>query len=321
MVRAADTAYPTGRRLARLSRGRALTVVAAWYLVAGGAAGLTALALPGHHPIATTFGADVVATVVVIAGSIAVANSSLYDPYWSVAPPVVAVAWAVQAPAGLAAGIRVRQVVVVALVAAWAVRLTGNWVLSWRGMAHEDWRYVDLRRSTAGRLPWWLVSGAGIQLTPTLVVFAGMLPLWPALARPRHGLGILDAAAFAVTAGAIGLEAAADVQLRRFAADPASAGRTMDRGTWAWSRHPNYLGEIGFWCGLWLFGVAAAPADWWTAAGPLVMIVLFEAASIPLMERRSLRRRRDYVPYQRRVPRLLPRPRLRRWRTTPKPVP
>ena len=300
--------YPTGRSLARLSRRSALAVVAAWYLLAGAAAGVAALVLVGRHPVTVTFWADVVATLVVFAGSMAVANSSLYDPYWSVAPPVIAVAWAVLAPAGLGTGIRVRQVVVAVLVAAWAVRLTGNWALSWRGLAHEDWRYVDLRGRTAGRLPWWLVSGAGIQLMPTLVVFAGLLPLWSALARPRHGVGILDAAAFVVTAGAIGTEAVADVHLRRFTADPANAGRTMDRGVWSRSRHPNYLGEIGFWCGLWLFGVAAAPAGWWwTLAGPVVMVALFELASVPLMEQRSLRRRADYPAYRDRVPRLLPR--------------
>src|SRR5205814_1024454 len=35
--------------------------------------------------------------------------------------------------------------------------------------------------------------------------------------------------------------------------------RIVDRGLWRYSRHPNYLGEIGFWWGMWLFGLAAAP--------------------------------------------------------------
>jgi steroid 5-alpha reductase family enzyme len=94
--------------------------------------------------------------------------------------------------------------------------------------------------------------------------------------------------------------------MRAFARDPASHGRTINVGLWSRSRHPNYLGEIGFWCGLWLFGVAAAPTSWWTVVGPVVMVLLFETASIPMMETRSLARRPDYAGYQRAVPRLLP---------------
>ena len=90
--------------------------------------------------------------------------------------------------------------------------------------------------------------------------------------------------------GQEGLQAVADLQLRRFATDPANRGKTVDVGLWRWSRHPNYLGEITLWWGLWLFGLAAAPNWWWTIIGPLAMVGLFLWISIPLMERRSLER-------------------------------
>src|SRR4051794_14755798 len=234
------------------------------------------------------------------------ANSSLYDPYWSVAPPAIAIAWAVTAPPGLSSSEIARQVVVLVLVMAWAVRLTGNWAIGWHGLAQEDWRYVHLR-DTRGGLPWWLVSLVGVQLVPTLVVFVGLLPLWPALGAPRHGFNWLDGIAAVVTVAAITCETVADNQMRAFTRKPDNRGRTIDVGLWSLSRHPNYLGEIGFWCGLYLFGLAAAPTWWWwTIAGPLAMVLLFEAASIPLMEERSLQRRPEYADYQRRVPRLFP---------------
>jgi steroid 5-alpha reductase family enzyme len=47
---------------------------------------------------------------------------------------------------------------VFALVLIWAVRLTANWALSWRGLGHEDWRYVQIREQLPRRVPWWLVS-------------------------------------------------------------------------------------------------------------------------------------------------------------------
>jgi steroid 5-alpha reductase family enzyme len=83
----------------------------------------------------------------------------------------------------------------------------------------------------------------------------------------------------------------------------------IDRGLWSRSRHPNYLGEIAFWWGLWLFGLAAAPGWWWTIAGPIVMVLLFALVSVPLMDGRSLQRRPAYAEVMRRIPALLPLPR------------
>ena len=300
-----ETSYPTGRFLSGLSRPAAFAVVIGVYVIAGAAALVTAILLRDAHPITVAFVADLVATAVVFLLSVLLANASLYDPYWSVAPPVVAIAWAVCAPDDLTSGATARQVIVLALVAAWAVRLTGNWAIGWHGLTQEDWRYVDLRNNR-GRLPWWVVNFVGIQPMPTLVVFTGLLPLWPTLGAPTHGFNVLDIVAIVVTAAAVLVETVADNQMRAFTRDPQNRGRTIDVGLWAWSRHPNYLGEIGFWCGLYLFGLAADPSWWWTIAGPAVMVLLFEAASIPMMEERSLQRRPQYADYQERVPRLLP---------------
>jgi steroid 5-alpha reductase family enzyme len=288
-----------------MRRPLAFAVVAGAYLVAGLAALLVVLLTRGHHPVTIAFLADLAATLVVFLVSTAVGNASLYDPYWSVAPPIVVSAWALFSATG-ASG--VRQVLVVGLLWLWGIRLTTNWAVSWRGLGHEDWRYVDIRAKTRGRLPWWLVNLTGIQLMPTLVVFLGLLAAWPAVAVGRHPLGLLDLVATVVTAAAITVEAVADRQVRRFAADPANRGRIADRGLWRWSRHPNYLGEIGVWWGVWLFGLAAAPHWWWTVIGPITMVALFAFVSVPLMDKRSLARRPAYAEHMRRVPALLPLP-------------
>ena len=298
--------YRVGRGLAASRRATGFAVVALTYLAAGLAAWGLSIVAGGHHPLTVTWWADLSATLVVFAASMAVGNSSLYDPYWSVAPAVIVVAWV------SATGVTtIRPVLVAALILIWAVRLTANWARSWRGLAHEDWRYVLSRAESRGRLPWWLVSLVGIQLMPTAVVFTGLLAVWPAVTVRDRPLGLLDVAAAIVTAAAIAVEAVADRQLRRFATDPAHRGRAMDRGLWRYSRHPNYLGEIGFWWGLWLFAVAAAPGWWWTVVGPIAMLVLFMFVSVPLMDRRSVARRPGYIEHMRRVPALLPFPRLR----------
>lgn len=284
-----------------MSRDVRAVVVA--YVAAGCAALGTGLALGEHHPLAVAFAADLVATGAVFAFSLAFDNSSFYDAYWSVAPPAIALYWALTPEAGDANG--VRQLAVLALVAAWGARLTWNWRRGWAGLEHEDWRYVEQREKT-GRL-YWLVSLVGLHGMPTLVVFLGCLPLWPALTA-LSPLGPLDALAALVTAGAIALEARADAELHRFRSQPREPGAVLATGLWARSRHPNYLGEMGFWWGLWLFGLAADASWWWTGVGALGVTVLFRVVSLPLIERRMLERRPHYAAIQEQVPRVLPRP-------------
>ena len=247
--------------------------------------------------------ADVLATLVIFGFSRYHHNSSCYDAYWSVAPPLLALYWWA---AGSLGSDDVRAWLVTTVVAVWAVRLTANWVHGWPGFEHEDWRYPMLR-DRAGR--WGLVADLfGIHLFPTLQVFLGMLPVYVAVSRPGRDVGWLDLVAVVVGLGAVTLELTADVQMHRFVRDR-RPGEVMDRGLWGWSRHPNYFGEISFWFALALFGVAAAPSDaWWLFAGVLAMLAMFLGASIPMMEQRSLERRPSYQDVVDRVPRLVPRP-------------
>ena len=102
--------------------------------------------------------------------------------------------------------------------------------------------------------------------------------------------GLLDAVALAVTAGGIAVEAVADRQLRRFLRSRRDPSDVLETGLWRLSRHPNYFGEITFWWGLWLFGLAADPGRAWTVVGPLSITLLFTLVSSPWMDRRMLSR-------------------------------
>ena len=83
----------------------------------------------------------------------------------------------------------------------------------------------------------------------------------------------------------------------RFRSAGPAPGEFLKTGVWSWSRHPNYLGEMGFWWGLWLFGVAAAPAFWWTVVGPLGITLMFVFVSLPMIETRMKERRPAYAEY------------------------
>jgi steroid 5-alpha reductase family enzyme len=278
-------------------RRRALLAVAIAYAVALAVALAVGWTFRGRSPVLVAALADVAATLVVFAFSVRYDNSSVYDPYWSVAPIFIAAYWA--------SG-DLRAVLVLVLVAAWGCRLTANWVIRWRGLRDEDFRYVEIR-GKAGRL-YWPASLVGIHLLPTAWVFLGMLPTWPALSGAGRPLGPLDLLALGVTAAGIAVEAVADRQLRRFLRARRDPSAVLDAGLWRLSRHPNYFGEITFWWGLWLFGLAADPGWAWTVVGPLSITALFLAVSIPWMDRRMRARHPGWAERTASLPALVPWP-------------
>lgn len=288
-------------------RSRGLAALAVAYAAALAAALAVAWALRGRHPILVAAAADAAATVVVFAFSVLHDNSSIYDPYWSVAPLPIALYWASLADG---AGSGLRRAWVLAIVCVWGVRLTANQLARWGGLGDEDFRYVELRARSGRR--YWPLSLAGVHLMPTIWVFLGLLAAFPALAGPGREWNALDAAAVGVAGGAVLLEAVADRQLRRFVRDRRDPAAVLDSGVWALSRHPNYLGEILFWWGLFLSGVAAAPGWAWTMVGPLAITLLFVFVSVPWMDRRMAARHPAWVERLRTVPALVPWPRRRR---------
>ena len=283
------------------SKGRSLAIVTVAYLIAVAVGYAWLLWGPATGRLwLDTLIADILATLVVFAFSRAYRNSSFYDAYWSVIPPLLLFYWWSQGD-----GDALRTWLIAVLVVVWAVRLTANWVYAFPGLHHEDWRYPMFRKR-AGRFE--LVADlVAIHLIPTLQVFLGMVPVYVAVTTPGGGLAWLTVIAFVVGMAAVTLEGVADVQMHRFVAS-ARPGDVMDRGLWSWSRHPNYFGEFGFWFALALFGLAAAPQAWWLFAGAAAMLAMFLGASIPMMETRSLQRRPGYQAVIDRVSRFVPRP-------------
>ncbi len=295
---------PEPRPAAR--RASSLSALAIAYGAALAVALAVGWALRGRHPVLVAAAADVAATLVVFAFSVGHDNSSMYDPYWSVAPVPIALYWA--SLGGGADGLR--RAWVLAVVLAWAARLTGNQLARWGGLHDEDFRYAELR-ARSGRW-YWPLSLAGVHLMPTAWVFLGLLPTFPALAGPGRRLNALDVVAAIVTGGAVLLEAAADARLRAFVRTRRDPAAVLDTGVWALCRHPNYLGEILFWWGLWLSGVAAAPGWAWAFVGPAAITLLFVFVSVPWMDRRMVSRHPAWAERLRSVPALVPWPRWRR---------
>lgn len=267
------------------------------------AAGAVHVSPADWHPLAQVFAAEVAATVVLFGFAVGFDNTAFFNAHWSLAPIAVA-CFFVFGP-GASRGLDARQVLVLGVVCFYGVRLTFNWVRSWAGLEHEDWQYTDFRAKTGKGF--WPVSLLAFHLFPMLLVFAGCLPLHAALVESQRPFGALDVVAALVTALAVVIEWVADEQLRAFRRSPEGPGSFCNRGLWRWSRHPNYFGEVSFWFGLWLCGLAAG-APWWSAFGWLGMAGLFLGASIPMADQRSLERRAGYAAYVQRTSRFIPWP-------------
>jgi steroid 5-alpha reductase family enzyme len=255
----------------------------------------------GYHPLIMIAAADLSATILVFIFSMALNNSSAYDPYWSVKPIVIATAYLFLFSAG---ALTIRQWLVFSGILLYALRLTTNFYRDWPGFSHEDWRYVNFRIKFGKA--YWPISFLAIHLFPTIMVFLGcmtLLPVFSGLGNPLNGWDIL---AIIVLFGSVLYAFLADEQLRNFRNKPENKGKTINSGLWRFSRHPNYLGEISTWWGLALSAIAAGYQNWWTLIGPVAITLMFIFASIPIIEKRNLDKRLGYAGYISETPMLLP---------------
>ena len=242
--------------------------------------------------------ADVVATLVTFLFSLIFGNASVYDPYWSVQPPVILFAFAI--------GKNLDPLGILLLIAVtfWGVRLTLNWAYTFGGLTHQDWRYTMLKEKTGAFYP--IINLLGIHLVPTMVVYGCILPavfaiVYDARVTPVSVAFILLSILAAIVQGI------ADYQMHKFRRS--GKGGFIRSGLWKNSRHPNYLGEIVMWWGIALASVYAMPDRWYLIAGAVANTLLFIFVSIPMAEKRQSRKE-GFAEYKSRTRVLLPIPRV-----------
>ena len=255
----------------------------------------------GGNIILYTFILDVLATIAIFLVSMLVNNSSIYDPYWSIVPPIIFIYWL--SSGDFRDGNAIRQILIIVLVLVWSVRLTWNWIRRWNGLIDEDWRYRNFRKQF--RSTYWLVSFFAIHLVPTLIVLVACISVYPALMMIPSPLNIIDIVAGTLTLVGIVIETLSDYQLRKHL----RKGREepfLSEGLWKYSRHPNYFGEILFWIGLFAFSLSSKVFIWWIFPGPVIIVLMFIFISVPMIDKRMLQRRRGYREYYKKTSGLVP---------------
>jgi steroid 5-alpha reductase family enzyme len=233
----------------------------------------------------------VVATMIVVwLLSVAKRDASIVDPFWGLGFVIVAVtAVRLNCPA------TVRAMLLVVLTCVWGLRL--SLFLLRRNWGHgEDRRYQAMRAYHGPRF-WWVSLGSVFVLQAIILWFVSLPIQVTASQGNTSELNWLDGLGTLLWAVGLSFEAIGDWQLARFKADPANAGRVMDRGLWRFTRHPNYFGDFAVWWGLYL--IAATGGAWWTLLSPLAMtFLLLKVSGVTLLEKTITDRRPEYANYQ-----------------------
>jgi steroid 5-alpha reductase family enzyme len=174
-----------------------------------------------------------------------------------------------------------RSALLALVVGVWASRL-GLFLFRRIHAAGSDRRFDEVKKSLPRFLVAWTLQGVWVSFTLGAALAA--------LTSPRSApLDVFAFVGLALWTAGFAVEAVADRQKRRFRARPENAGKFIDSGLWAWSRHPNYFGEIVLWTGVAL--IALPVLEGWqyvTLLSPaFVTLLLTKVSGIPLLETRA----------------------------------
>ncbi|MGI9201917.1 MAG: DUF1295 domain-containing protein [Woeseiaceae bacterium] len=198
-----------------------------------------------------------------------------------------------------------RATLVAAMVMIWSIRLASFLFLR-ISKAGKDGRFDVIKTKPLRFLLAWTLQGLWVLLTAAaaMAVITGGV---------REPLGVIGIVGIIVWAVGMLIEIFADRQKSKFRANPENAGRFISTGLWAWSRHPNYFGEILLWTGMAIVAVPVLQGwQWATLISPVfVTFLLTRVSGVPMLEDAADERwggQDDYEHYKRTTPVLILRP-------------
>ena len=196
--------------------------------------------------------------------------------------------------------------IMAALIFIWAGRLGSFLFKRIRDDGGVDGRFNKIRANPLRLFETWTLQGLWVSLTA--------LAAWTAITSVDEApFGVLTVVGLIVWILGFGIEVKADTEKSAFKAIASNHGKFISTGIWAWSRHPNYFGEITLWTGMALIAIPAFDGREFIALiSPLfVLLLLTKISGLPALERRGLKRWGDDPKYQKylaEVPVLVPRP-------------
>lgn len=247
---------------------------------------------------------DIVATVVIWIFGIILNTASIYDPYWSVQTPIIFLGLMIYYN-----NFSFGSVLFFVGIMYWAIRLTGNFIITFDDIKYIDWRYVDIKNKT-GKF-YQIVNLLGINMMPTLLVFLASVPAFLYVINGNE-FEFISIIGFIIMVLATSIELISDLNMHKFHRIRNSKSEIINIGLWKYSRHPNYLGEIIFWYGVLFFYWFSDISSWYIIFGAIGVNLLFVFISIPLAERKMALYKDNFSEYKNSRRMLIPLPKIRR---------
>lgn len=197
-----------------------------------------------------------------------------------------------------------RGLLVGILVSVWGMRLAWHIYARNKGKA-EDYRYLAWRKQWG---KWFYIySYLKVYLLQGALLYIIILPVLVINKNVGPALGWLDIAGAAIWLFGFYFEVVGDAQLSGFIKNPANKGKLMQSGLWAYTRHPNYFGEVTLWWGIWLIALSV-PGGLLSAIGPItITFLILKVSGIPLLEQK-MAENPEFESYKNRVSMFIPLP-------------
>ena len=172
----------------------------------------------------------------------------------------------------------IEKLILLGFIILWAMRL-GSFLAIRVHSKGKDGRFDEFRSSFIGFGKFWLFQA--------IAVFILMIPLIFFMQKQVTPVFIIGAVIWLF---GFSYEAIADLQKFAFTQNKNNKGKFIDQGLWKYSRHPNYVGEILCWVGIYIY---VLPALTLTQAlvgilSPIVIYIMLRYVSgVPLLEKRA----------------------------------
>ena len=174
-----------------------------------------------------------------------------------------------------------RSVLVAIMVGVWAFRL-GSFLFQRARKTGGDGRFDTIKHHPDTFFSWWSLQALWVLMT-------GSCALAVITSSDRQAFGWVGVIGTVMWIAGFLIEVVADLQKSRFRSNPANSSTFIQSGLWAWSRHPNYFGEILLWIGITVISIPVLSGWAWAALiSPVFVIVLLTRMSgIPILEQRA----------------------------------
>lgn len=191
----------------------------------------------------------------------------------------------------------IRGLLVNILVSIWGLRLALHIYYRNKGKP-EDYRYLAWRREW-GRW-FYLRSYLQVYLLQGFLLFLIVLPVLLINQNFSSPLNYFDLLGVLIWIFGFYFEVVGDLQLARFIKNPINKGKLMQSGLWAYTRHPNYFGEVVQWWGIWIIALSVQ-GGFFSIIGPLtITFLILKVSGIPMLEKK-MAEHPDFAEYKKRV--------------------